>query len=207
MHTPLRRGLAIASLCIIGALLAAFATNTSAPPPPTSVAIVDLAALTKNLDESKALSDQLTHQRDEFQKNLQSIKEELASVTKDLESMGKDKRGSTDYLKQLARKYELEASYKARGESSQQLLDIFEGDNMKSMFAKVTDTVARLGQERGYDLILWDDRTILPPPNPATGAQVWNIIRDRRILYAASRVDITNEVLLQMNNEYKAGKR
>ena len=44
-------------------------------------------------------------------------------------------------------------------------------------------------------------------PTPPPGAQVWNIIRDRRILYAASRVDITNEVLLQMNNEYKAGKR
>jgi Skp family chaperone for outer membrane proteins len=210
MKSSIRRGLTIVSLCLTGAVLAAFATGqngSKAPPPPSSVAIVDLAQLTLNLDESKLLKDQLLKQRDESQKKLQEIKDELTAVTKNLEAMGKDKKGTPEFLREFARQYELESTLKARGEGLQKLIDVAEGENMKVMFAKVVDAVNRLGKERGYDLILWDDRSIGPPAKLATGAEVWSLIRDRRILYASDRVNITNDVLLQMNNEFKAAKK
>lgn len=211
MNTPIRRALTIASVCLVGVLSAALATaqpGSKAAPAPSSIAIVDLAKLTANLDEAKVLKDRLKLQADDYQKNLQEVKTELANVTKDLEGL-KDKKGTPEYLKQLARKYELDATLKARGEGLQQLIDIAEGDNMKAMFGRVLDAVTRLGKERGYDLILWDDRTISAPPAniPATGAQVWNLIRDRRIMYASDGVDITAQVLTQMNNEFKAAKK
>lgn len=203
------RGLTIASVCLSAVLLAAFATGqtgSKAAPPASSVALVELAKLTGSLDEAKVLKDQLLKQRDDSQKKLQEVKDELAAVNKNLEQI-KEKKGSPEYLKELAHKYELESLLKARGEGLQQLIDIAEGENMKAMFIKVVDAVGRLGKERGFDVILWDDRTISPPNAPATGAQVWNLIRDRRILYASDRVDITDDVLTQMNNEYKAGKK
>jgi Skp family chaperone for outer membrane proteins len=168
---------------------------------------VDLAKLTGSLDEATTLKNQLLKQKEESQKKLEEVKSELSAVTKNLEAWPKDKKGTPEYIRELAHQYELESTYKARGEGLQKLLDIAEGDNMKIMFTKVVDAVNRLGKERGYDLILWDDRPIGPNPNPATGAQVWNQIRDRRILFASDRVDITNDVLTMMNNEYKAGKK
>lgn len=209
MQTPMRRALTVLSLCLCGVVLTRLATaqpGAKAAPPASSIGIVDLAKLTASLEESKALKEQLLKQRDESQKKLTELKEELNSVGKILDGM-KEKKGTPEYLKQLATKYELENTYKARGEGLQQLIDINEGENMKTMFLKVADAVNRIGKDRGYDLVLWDDRSITPPTNPATGAQVWNVIRDRRILYASDRVDLTNDVLTLMNNEYKAGKK
>lgn len=211
MPSTLRRAVSIASVCLCGVLAANLATAESgankAPPPPSSIALVDLAKLTASLDESKILKDQLLRQRDDSQKSLQLVKDELTAVTKNLESIPKEKKGSPEYLRELAKKYELESTYKARGEGLQQLIDISEGENMKTMFTKVVDAVGRLGKEKGYDAIFWDDRSISPPNAPATGAQVWNLIRDRRFLYASDRIDITTEVLTMMNNEFKAGKK
>jgi Skp family chaperone for outer membrane proteins len=206
----MRRAATLLSLCLCGVLLTRLATAESgakAPPPPTAAAVVDLAKLTANLDESKQLKTELEKQRDDAQKTLQQLKDEVTSATKDLDATAKEQKGSPQYLRGLAHKIELESTYKARGETQQQLLDYAEGQNMKAMFNKVVDAVERIGKERGYDLVLWDDRTIVPPTVPATGAQVWNLIRDRRIMYASDRVDITNDVLLLMNNEYKAGKK
>ena len=205
MPTTLRRGLLIASICLIGALAAGLDQPSKAPAP-AAVAVVDLAKLSKNLDEAKNLSEALARQRDEAQKKIEEIKTELTNVNKDLDGL-KEKKGTPEYFRLLAKKFELEATLKARGEGLQQLIDIAEGDNMKIMFTRVVEAVTRIGKERGYDFILWDDRAIVPPTNPATGAQVWNIIRDRRILFASERVDITEQVLTQMNNEYKAAKK
>ncbi len=211
MNKPFRAA-SIVTVCLCGVVLAAFAAaqpnKSQAAPAPASIAIVDLAKLTLNLDEAKVLKDRLTAQGEDFKKELQKIKDDLAAVTKDLEQMGKDQKGTPPYLKQLAQKYVLESTLKARGEALQQLIDISEGDNMKIIFGHVVEAVGRLGKDRGFDIVLWDDRSISPPPNtPATGAQVWSLIRDRRIMYASDRLDITADVLAQMNNEYKAAKK
>ncbi len=210
MPSTLRRSLTVAGLClcaVFAATLAMAQPNKKSALPPSSVAVVDLAKLTASLDESKMLKDQVLKLRDDSQKKLEELKNELGAVTKNLEAWAKDKKGTPEYIRELAKQYELEATYKARGEGLQKVLDIAEGDNMKTMFTKVADAVSRIGKDRGYDLILWDDRAIVPPTNPATGAQVWAQIRDRRIMYAADGVDITSDVLNLMNNEFKAGKK
>src|ERR1043165_8745212 len=131
MPPPLRRGLLIASICLIGALAAGLDQPSKAPAP-AAVAVVDLAKLSKNLDEAKNLSEALARQRDEAQKKIKEIKTELTNVNKDLDGL-KEKKGPPEYFRLLAKKFELEATLKARGEGLQQLIDIAEGDNMKIM--------------------------------------------------------------------------
>jgi len=206
MKTTLRCGLIVSSL-ILAAGLMGLSRGKAPPPPPTSVAVVDLAKLTNSLDEAKILKERLKQQADDYQKKLQEVKDNREKAVKDLEQFPPEKKGTPEFLKKLAEKYELDATLEARGKGLQQLIDIAEGENMKIMFTNISEAVGRIGKERGYDLVLWDDRAIVAPAVVATGAQVWGVIRDRRILFAAERVDITNDVMTQMNNEYKVGKK
>jgi Skp family chaperone for outer membrane proteins len=209
MTTKLRRGLMISTLCLASAFgaWATAQTGGKAPPPPSAVAVVDLAKLTNNLNESQTLRDRLNQQKTEYEKRLQGLKEDLQKVQQDIKMQGDEKKGTPEHMEKMFRQRELEITLKARHEGLQAQMDLAQGDIMKTMFSKIVDAVGRYGKEQGYDLVLWDDRSISAPTNPATDAQVWGVIKERRILFAAERTDITDQVLTFMNNEFKAGKK
>lgn len=208
--SPWRRGLTIGSLCIAGALAAAVAQPAAskpapkATPQPTAVAIVDLTKVINGLQEGVVAKQKLNDQVSDYSKRLQELKDRREKVNKDLEML-KDKKETPEYMALLADKFELEATLKARADALQQLIDLNEGETVRMMYNKIVAAATQIGKEAGYDMILTDDRYIEPPANK-TGAQVTAVIRDRRILYATERVDITADVITRMNNEFKAGK-
>jgi Skp family chaperone for outer membrane proteins len=209
MPSPFRRGLTIVALCIAGVLSAVTLTSAQvrkASASPSAVAIVDLAQISAALAEAKALHDRLKLQADASQKDLDTLKADLKKAGDDLDLL-KDKKGTPEYLRAFVKRYEIESNLKARGELAQRLLDISEGENMRTLYEKILKAVDQIGKDQGYDLILWDDRAIKAPEGTRTGAEIWSAIRDRRILFASDRVNITEQVITMMDNEYKAGKK
>ncbi len=72
------------------------------------------------------------------------------------------------------------------------------------MYDKIADGAARIAQRDGIDLVLVDDRIFaIPATNRAAQSAM---LESKKVLYASEPVDLTDELLTMLNNEFSAGK-
>jgi len=190
----------------------AVATMPAGKPEAMTVATVDLTVVIKGLDEAGEARTRLQKVYEEYNKQIDDVKSQMKKVDDDLAQV-KDGT-SAEALTLRAKKVELQALGRARAEGLQGLIDVQEGELMREMFVKITSACQRLGKEQGYDLVFTDDRTNMPPEKDANGKkvvlsaeQINSIVTSRRLLAVADRVDITQQLITFMNNEFKAGKK
>jgi Skp family chaperone for outer membrane proteins len=201
-----------------GALGSAFfagraqATNTNARPEPATIATFDLNRVVQGLDEANEAKDRLAKLQADFEKEMSDVRAQIKKIDDDLSTMKEGNSGEALRLK--AKRVELQATGKARYEGLRQLMDIQDGDMMRTLFTKMQDAAKRLAEQQGYDVVLADDRsTVIPEKDEKgnklvlTGAEVSNFVVSRRILAANDRLDITAQMVTFMNNEFKAGKK
>ncbi len=190
----------------------AVALNAPGKPEAMTVASIDLTVAIKGLDEAAEARARLQKVYEEYNKQIDDVKTQLKKVDDDLAQV--KETTSAEALTLRAKKVELQALGRARAEGLQGLIDVQEGELMREMFKKITDAAQRLAKEQGYDLVLADDRSNMPPEKDANGKrivmtaeQINSIVTSRRVLAAADRVDVTPQLITFMNNEFKAGKR
>ncbi len=71
------------------------------------------------------------------------------------------------------------------------------------MFLKVSNAISRIAEREGYDMVMLDD-SLLPIPEEAADGDVYRAIITKGIIYRHDAVDITNDVVTLMNNEFTA---
>lgn len=210
-HSPIRRGLvSVALFAAALSLMGMFRTDQPAvtPKPATRIAIVNLAKVMDGLTEAKDAKTRLDAMVADSKKKLQELNDRVKKIDSDLELM-KEKKDSKEYRQMLYEKLELGATGEARQKILQQLIDEEEGATVRGMYLKMTESIKKLAAQDGWDLVLRDDRDIIPPEKtgqgrPLTGREVRGLIDQRAIMTASDRVDITAQVITMMNNEFKA---
>jgi len=87
-----------------------------------------------------------------------------------------------------------------------QQVDIEKSLLLQDLFQKITDSVAELAEVEGINLVLVSDagRVVqtVPDAQMAREMQVRQQISTRRIVYASPSVDITEQLIIRMNNSY-----
>ncbi len=86
--------------------------------------------------------------------------------------------------------------------------DIEQSLVLQDLYRSIKTAAAQMATAAGYDLVLVDDsqgelRTT-PDARISRDAQILQQISDRRMLYANPMLDITDELITRMNNEWKA---
>lgn len=191
-------GLGLASLGVWG-------WGSAAVPQPVSehvrVAVVDLQRLFAGLNESAEKQQRLNELAERLQQQVDELAQRLDAARRERDLLP---RNSPEYWDLASRILELEVQAKARKEAGQQLLSLHAGDVMVESFEKMLDAITRYARQEGFDVVLADDRPVLPPRGKGA-----NVVRDaidsRQVLYAGPRVDITDALITMMNNEYRAG--
>ena len=89
-----------------------------------------------------------------------------------------------------------------------QQVDIEKSLLLQDLFQKISNAVAELAELEGINIVLISDagqtvRTIKDPNMPRE-AQVRQQISTRRVLYASPSIDITEQLIIRMNNAYAA---
>lgn len=185
----------------------AVATASALRPEAASVGVVDLTKVMAGLTEAGEARTKLEESFKGLNADLRALAEEIKKISADLD-VTKD-RSTPDALRLRLRRAELEAQARARGEASQRVLDIQEGELLRRMFLKVTDAARRMAETQGYDLIIVDDRANVPPERvndrEALGREINDMVLSRRVLAASPKVDVTQALIDFMNNEFKAG--
>ncbi len=172
------------------------------PATPTAVAVVDWIAVTDKVDEWKEMQAQLKKIRDglveeesKMQKSLADLKESMGVLPEGSES----RRREED--KWILQSLQLQTWQKFRDnklQSEQALRQV-------RLYNKIAAAIAKVADRDGWDIVLWDDsRNKQADENRLDAAA--ELISRRQVLYSRKQtVDITDEIILLMNNEFNAG--
>jgi Skp family chaperone for outer membrane proteins len=182
---------------------------------PTRVAIVNFARVQAGLLESKDNEAHVAQKRDEANRKLAEDRQRVESYDRDLKQL-EDKKDSPQYQQLQSDRREAYLMGRLHQETFQQQLDEDAGRTVRRMYLKIIAAAEAVGRDGEWDLVLRDDREIVPPERvpdkgggdrPITGSEVRAIIDPRSILVAAKGLDITDAVIERMNNDFRAAPR
>lgn len=205
------RAILAAALLTAGAGAAIFYTGStqaqpaSARPAPITLGMVDMEKLINGLTELADRNAEIRTRGEVYEKELAELKKTMDSLESQLK-VTIPKSDTQARTKAMADLYMTKANFEAKRNAYQQLLDLENGDILRDVYAKCSAAVAAFAQREGLDLVIFDDRSIDLPPR-ASMKEYESIIQSKRILFAESRLDITQRLITVMNNEYASGGR
>lgn len=208
MHTKPSRtfiaGVFAASLLLAGFGVGALQQGTSRVQPATAIAVVDFSKVLDALQEPKDRDADRRARAQQLTEELNRDKERLLKLEEEINKMKAD---TPEWRDMVLRGLQESAALRARQETHQAFLDREKLEFLREIYAKVSETVNRIAKRDGWEIVIIDDRSIRIPPTEAGRNSIDAAIASKRVIFAAERVDLTSQVITQMNNEYQAARR
>ena len=166
---------------------------------PTRVAVVNVPLVSERYQKTTDLEAQfeqlrqkLTQQREELRDRIERLRRSLQEEIKPGTEAFRERR------KQLAL---LEAEMQWFVESEGQRVEQGLGSSLKDIYADIQRAVRQVAEQRGIDIVLASDQ--LPEATPESAQQVRQQILLQKVIYWNPRVDITDAVVTQVNENYR----
>ena len=166
----------------------------------TKVAVVNLNKVFNTIDEVKALNEKLQKDKEDYDREQKTRTAGIDKLQNELEQLNPDSEQYDNKNKELLNaKAQLQAWYEVMNADLQHRKKV----QMKTLIDKIQIAVGDVAQQRGIDLVIADQSIELPANlDSVNWDQLRALINQRNILYAAKGVDITEAVILQLNNKY-----
>jgi len=205
------RTLSITAPVAIAALAALLLTGVLAPPAAVGVAAQDnsepriavvnpLNAISR-LDELPVREAQWQQLVESAQAELDALRRQAETIQSELEELNLTEDEQIDRQLQLV---ELDAQAQGRRQGRDAFLDARRGQLVAELFQKVVTETERIRVAEGYDIVLVNDTEIVPP-NLASAQRVQEAIQRRRVIAYNPRVDLTDQVVRNLNAVFNAG--
>lgn len=204
--------LALAAVACLTAVAwrAGAANQQRAVAPRTAVAIVDVRKVILALSEREVRLAEIDKKQAEARDELEKLKKEHEALVENGKAMG-IKPGTPEFIDHQVKLLTIENEGRTKLAASQYLTATQQGLLLVDLHNKMVSAIQTIAQRDGWDLVLYDNRgaSVIPEindiPEGASYDQVIDrAIQARRILYASSAVDITQEVITFMNNAFVA---
>jgi len=208
-HRPARAltamTLALAALALGATTLAwtnaANATAARPPAQPTAIATVDLPAILDGLEEKNLHEAELQAVIADSQAKLDDLAERLVRIQEDLETT--IKQGTPEWRAKFGEGLELQQQAEVRRKVLTQTISIQRGESLRALYLKIEGGIKSIAEREGYDIVLLDDSKF-PLPQGIADNNMERAILSKSVLYAHESVDITQEVINLVNNEFRA---
>ncbi|MGP1308982.1 MAG: OmpH family outer membrane protein [Phycisphaerales bacterium] len=191
--------------CLACVVLTAFAFRAGASAmqsaKPISLGVINIEKVINSLDElddqQGRLDSLVTSRRktvDEMSKQLEKLQGELELIPE----------GNPQRIAKGREIQELSIKLRLESEVAVAIIDAQKGEIYAELFRKISDASKRFAERNGYDMVLSSD-AIAQTPQQGTEAQIKSFIVSRRVIFASPGIDVTDQLITMMNNEYKAG--
>ncbi len=174
---------------------------------PSRVATVNLGLVLEGLEQRASAETDLEQMKakiraedEQWTANLQDLKaqlDEMPAANAPARSALEEKTAL------LALEYQEWRRFKA------ERVDLEKSLLWRDLFISVQNGARELCEIEGYDIVMVDDSQqelmVNPEAQISREGQVTQQMTSRRILYAGSAIDITDELIKRMNNEFAAG--
>lgn len=187
--------------CAGGVSVAGAHFAKAAPPSAPILAVLDLEAAFNGLTERTDLENQLRSMKEDLQSRLTEMQKGLKDKSEEIKPLpaGPEKTTKAKELRESALRMEVE------GQISQKKLDEMRGELRRDLYLKIVDAVKRVSRQNNYAMVLASDEKVqIPLGDPE---DVSRAITFKRMLHVDASLDITNDIITIMNNEYAATRR
>ena len=169
----------------------------------TAVAVMDISQVYRSLKEREAVRADNTRRMEGLKEMQTRQAQEIRQLTQEWETMQRMTTGDAAAVRDLGRQIE-EKTVNYRVQQEVESLRVQQGYStaVNRMYRKMTDAAGRVAQDNGYDLVLFDEP--VPDFRRIPPQQMDAALGSREVLWAAERLDITDQVVTRMNNEYAA---
>lgn len=162
---------------------------------PAKIGVVEIAKVLQNCKKHTAWLDKMKAEQDRLKAEFQKTQKELETLQASMELY---KVGSDDYIKTMGdfldKKGLLESKNKFYEEKSNLQLQQW----TEALYTDVLKIIAKVGQQKGLDMILSQEQLDLPAPSLR---DFMLNIRTKKVLYNAESLDITADVLAAVDSE------
>jgi len=201
------------AIVLTTAITTAFAVGTvalgvsrpAAPAVGTRTASVNLGRIFDKLQERQDFEVQVEAMRRQMQEEAQARKKRLESGLKEVEVMPDTPERQARVEPMILEQLQLEQWANMKGSE----LDYEKSLMWRSIYRNLRSEAAKLAEAEGYDYIMIDDGTDDLPTNRelkvSLEGQVLEQFQRRRMLYANPANDLTDKLIVRMNNARAAG--
>jgi Skp family chaperone for outer membrane proteins len=201
MKSVTKRIVLIASLLVLGAAY-------SMAMRPSVVVTVDLAKVVDNLDQRGQASASLNAIGEKYKAQEENYRTRVKEMEDTIEPLldlpeTPERRAMQEDL--VALSFEFQAWVRFAADK----MDVERSLLMRDLYRSVKAAVKTMAEAEGFDIVIVDDSQgeLLTSDEARVSreAQVRQQIAARRVLYTAPSVDVTEQLIVRMNNEFKAG--
>lgn len=176
--------------------------SRTAPTAAPIVAVVDVEKVVNDCAEmdTRNKANKAKHEAEE--KELAKMSEQLTNINKEMDLLKEDDRAGRKAL--VYKGAQIDGARKVRKDILDSTRDEENADVLRDVYNKAIQTISQYANQNGISLVVVDD-TVLTVPAEGGVRSVTSAIIGRRMLYCnKSQLDITNDILTQMNNDYAA---
>lgn len=189
----------LVALLAVGAIALGVGRMTLRTPVAPVVAIVDIQKVLTSLNEHKDKQAAFKKNVDELRAKAEALDNERTADETKIKNLA-DGPAKIKALKDYRDKYfraGVEREYGGR------LMAEDEVNILRDLYLKIDDAATRLAKQNGYHMVLSSDERIEIPGAPrANIEELSQTIRLKRMLYIDPALDISDDLIAFMNNEY-----
>ncbi|MEM9252046.1 MAG: OmpH family outer membrane protein [Planctomycetota bacterium] len=168
---------------------------------PTAVAVVDVEQVFQSLKAQTEFEADIQRQREALAQEAQSKQASAQAIQDDLEMLT---AGTPAYDEKQAQLERAAIDLQVWQRYEEVKLARQAQTQIERLYRDVVDAIERIATESGYDVVLLEqERESLQAENIQ---QLLGQIGTRKVLFAASKVDLTDTVIRRMNNEFDAAR-
>lgn len=196
-----RKHLSILALAIalitFSAVLGAGAQGLTAARP-TKVAVVDVLKVFNGLQEKAQVEADMRSKGEKLQKEEHARQKELQDLQNDLKILAPETQAYSQKTEQIKSKLiELKVWSQVQADSLKSESTL----QLANLYRKMVDAIGRVAKENGYDLVLYKEQA--PDFEHVKPEAINQMIQLRKLLWSADDLNVTDQVVTRMNNEYK----
>jgi Skp family chaperone for outer membrane proteins len=165
---------------------------------PTAIAVIDVEKAMVALEEKTQVEADMKTEFEQIKQEHENRRNKLKQMKEDMDLL---QPGTDAYMKK-AEEFNLEGmqldgwyKYKQARMQSESVLQL------GNMYRKLMDTIAKIAGESGYDMVLFKEKQ--PNFTNVKPEALSAIISMRKVLWVRNDLDITDQVVQRMNNEWR----
>jgi Skp family chaperone for outer membrane proteins len=189
------------SLIAMISLAGFMATHASgqAPSPSPSIAVVDIGTVFNSLKESAQLDTNLKNQQEKVTQEFNDRKDKIAKLQNELELQlwAPNSPAFNEKQEQIEKEtLDLQSWQNFQGIKLKRERMI----QIENLYRKVVDAVGRVAKQNNVNLVLYKEKPVdFRGANPDA---ITALIQNRKVLWSADELDLTDQVFQLLNNEF-----
>lgn len=198
MHATRHVVVLFAALLVIAVGIGGATAANALQAKPTAVAVVDLQRIFENLKQQQQIRADLQTRQEHLRQQQEDKRKQVSTLQADLDLLAE---GSAAYQQKAAERDKAVIDLQVWQEYETRKLRIDEQLMVEQLFRQANQTIERVADDNGFDLVLFKNQVV-----NMQGGQNQQSLNIRIIAWNDETIDLTNQVVQRMNNEFEAGR-